>query len=161
LSHVGAAENVVISRSLEYSWALQGPVTDPQYSSTLRGCGRSKIELGLVADGDVWLNNEVGAALCTDNSDLGSASLRWANLAPDCDVQNPIIDAAIGAPSGFFDVQNWRYGTGQDGTLTVNGSMAVNNAGQFGSFDGSGLASGDILALNFDARLDREQPPGL
>jgi hypothetical protein len=66
---------------------------------------RSKIELGLVADEDVWLNNEVGAALCTDNSDLAAASLRWANLAPDCDVQNPIVDAAIGASSGFFEVQ--------------------------------------------------------
>lgn len=69
----------------------------------------------------------------------------------------------MAALQGFFEVQNWTEGNGHGGTVTVNGSDAVNNAGQFGEFQGSGpgltIIKGYALALNYDSRLRYLTPP--
>ena len=96
---------------------------------------------------------------CTDNTDLAPASIAWANMVPNCTVVDPVIDAATAALTGFFEVEYWREGNGEGGTIYFNGSDAVNNAGQFGVFGSGGLTQGYYLDLNYDGRLLADSPP--
>jgi Tfp pilus assembly protein PilX len=79
-----------------------------------------------------------------------------------CDLTNPIVDAATASLSGFLEIRNWREGDNSGGTLYLNGSMAVNNAGQFGVFTGGSspsLQKGYLLNLSYDVRLRYLTPP--
>ncbi|MFZ0170408.1 MAG: hypothetical protein WAL04_01885, partial [Acidimicrobiales bacterium] len=158
---LSAANDIVVARSLVYGCAVNANGT---YQSTLAGCQSSPDVLGLIAKNDIWMARPLTAAgndepTCGDNTDLAAGSVGWSNMIPtDCTVSNPTIDAATAALTGFFEVEYWREGS-NSGTLTFNGSDAVNNAGQFGTFSGSTLLSGYLLDLNYDGRLLADPPP--
>jgi len=169
---VSAANDIVVARSLVYGCAVNSNGT---YSASLAGCQSSSDVLGLIAANDVWMarpldsngNDDPTCGTLTgvladpnDNTDLPPSSVLWSDMIPtDCTVSNPIIDAASAALTGFFEVEYWREGS-NSGTLTFNGSDAVNNAGQFGVFSsGGGLQKGYLLDLNYDSRLLVDPPP--
>jgi hypothetical protein len=165
---VASAASIIVGHSLGYSCAL-GSGSQPTISSSISGCATSTDVTGLVAAQSIWLAHGVTSsggeeAMCTDDYDMAPGSMTIADLLPDqCDLQDPVIDAAMAALQGFFEVQNWTEGNRHGGTVTVNGSDAVNNAGQFGEFQGSGpgltIIKGYALALNYDSRLRYLTPP--
>jgi hypothetical protein len=161
----------------------------PGYSTSLSGCSSSVDVLGLIAQNDTWLAHPVNAgaqmAACTDDYDMpapgdtfggptpptpslpartagdtNTGEIDFNDMIPTlCDQKNPIIDAAEASLQGFFEVQNWREGNANGGTLYFNGSTAVNNAGQYGVFSGSSLLKGYLLNLTYDTRLRYLPPP--
>jgi hypothetical protein len=136
------------------------------YSSNLSTCASSTNVIGLIALQDIWMarpynpTTKTMAPNCLDDTDLQPAAIGWSNMIADCTVVNPTIDAATAALQGFFEAEYWREGSASGGTLTFNGSDAVNAAGQFGTFQsGGGLVSGYLLNLNYDSRLLYDPPP--
>jgi hypothetical protein len=158
---LSAASSIVVARSLVYGCAVNSSGT---YQSTLTNCQSSPDVLGMIALNDIWMARPLNSAgndepNCADDYDMTPGAIGWSDMIPtNCTVSNPIIDAATAALTGFFEVEYWREGS-NSGTLTFNGSDAVNNAGQFGVFGGSGLSSGYLLDLNYDARLKADPPP--
>ena len=166
---VSSANDIVIARSLAYGCAVKA---DLSYHHTLANCTGSPDVLGLIALNNIWMarpwSSRSGMAPdCTDNIDLsapmavsyGSGTSWWNNMIPNCTVVNPVIDAATAALNGFFEVEYWREGNAAGGTISFNGSDAVNNAGQFGVFGSGGLQSGYLLNLTYDSRLKADPPP--
>ncbi len=170
---LSASNDIVVSRSLVYGCAVNGSGT---YQSNLTSCQSSPDVLGLIALNNIWMARPYNTTTqqmpptCTDDTDLAApatvtypgytgAASWWNNMVPNCLVHNPTIDAATAALTGFFEVEYWREGNPSGGTISFNGSDAVNNAGQFGTFSGSTLNSGYLLTLNYDSRLKADSPP--
>jgi Tfp pilus assembly protein PilX len=175
---LSASNDIVLARSVVYGCAV--PTTNPYtsaYDSTLTApssCASSSNVLGLIALNDIWMARpynpttramapscaRMGAGNTNDDVDLQPASISWNDMIPDCTVVNPTVDAAMASLTGFFEVEYWREGDATGGTITFNGSDAVNNSGQFGVFSpGGGLAAGYLLTLNYDSRLRADPPP--
>ncbi len=118
--------------------------------------------MGLIADQSIWLSRPVlgSPPTCPDDNDMPLSAVTWNNIIPTyCDIQNPIIDGATAALAGFFEDQNWREGV-NNGNIYFNGSDAVNDAGQYGTFgSGGGILTGYNLNLNYDPRLLVDPPP--
>jgi len=119
------------------------------------------------APGDVFTapkptNPSFPPRLAAPNGDVAAdaGEIDFNDMIPTlCDQTNPILDAATASLQGFFEVQNWREGDNTGGTLYFNGSTAVNNAGQYGVFNGSGIVEGYLLNLTYDTRLRYLVPP--
>ncbi|HLI44234.1 MAG TPA: hypothetical protein VKU92_07170 [Acidimicrobiales bacterium] len=159
--NMGSEANIVLARSLVYSCGLSGSGSNPAFTSSISGCGSSTDITGLIADQSVWMSDPTSGSQCTDNYDMSSPS--WSDMVPDtCWVSNPVIDGAVAALQGFFEVQNWRN-VGAHGTLTLNGSQEVLTAGQYGVFNPGpplSVQNGYYLSLNYDHRLLYQPPPG-
>jgi Tfp pilus assembly protein PilX len=159
---LSASNDVVLARSVAYGCAVNvaAPYTGA-YQTTLGSCANSTHVLGLIAQADIWMAQPVNTTetYCTDDTDLQPGSIDWGNMMPNCIVHNPVVDAAMASLTGFFEVEYWREGNGNGGTLNFNGSDAVNNSGQFGVFSGASLTAGYALTLNYDSRLVAEAPP--
>jgi len=170
---ISAANDIIVARSLVYGCAVNAGGT---YQNNLTGCASSADVLGLIALNNIWMarpwnpTTQAMAPECTDNTDLqaplavayGNGAGWWNNMIPDCTVVNPVIDAATAALNGFFEVEYWQEGDASGGTLYFNGSDAVNNAGQYGVFNGGSnptLVRGYLLDLNYDGRLKADSPP--
>ncbi|MHB1510187.1 MAG: hypothetical protein ACYCST_11940 [Acidimicrobiales bacterium] len=178
---ISASANIVIARSLVYGCAVNGGTYGTGSGSTgtyqygLTGCQSSPDVLGLIALDNIWMARPWSpssgmAPKCTDNYDMVPASITWSDMVANCTVVNPVIDAATAALTGFFEVEYWKEGNAAGGTIYFNGSDAVNNAGQYGTFGydpatgractGPGeLCSGYLLNLNYDPRLKADPPP--
>ncbi len=155
---ISAANDIVVARSVVYGCAVNSSGT---YQNNLSSCSGSADVLGLIAKNDIWMARPslTTSTACADDYDMSATSVAWSDMIPtNCIVHNPIIDAATAALTGFFEVEYWREGS-NNGTLSFNGSDAVNNAGQFGTFSGSTLNSGYLLDLNYDSRLVADPPP--
>jgi len=153
---LGSANNIVLSRSLVYDCAVNA---GGSYQTNIANCSSSITVVGLIADHSIWLSRPLGVSNCTDDNDMPLSSVTWDNIIPTyCDIENPIIDGATAALSGFFEAQNWKEG-GNNGNIYFNGSDAVNNAGQYGTFSGSSIVTGYNLKLQYDPRLLVDPPP--
>jgi hypothetical protein len=169
---ISSSNDIVVSRSLVLGCAVNSTGT---YQTDLSGCQSSPDVLGLIALNDIWMSRPYNTTTrsmpptCSDDTDLSSpapvtypgytGTSWWNNMVPNCLVHNPVIDAATAALNGFFEVEYWREGDASGGRIYFNGSDAVNNAGQFGTFSGSTLYSGYLLNLNYDSRLKADSPP--
>lgn len=168
---LGSADNIILARSLAYSCALSSTsIDDPSFTSSISNCSSSSDITGLIADSDVWMADPVGASYdvpsaattqCSDDYDVPLSSISWDDMIPnECYVSNPVIDAAVGALNGFFEIDNWEFASSH-GTLTLNGSQEVLNAGQYGVFSSpTSVIDGYVVRLNYDTRLMYAPPPG-
>ena len=143
---VAAQNNVIIDGNLCYTStddcanAPAAPATDV---------------LGLIAYNYVELNHPVSSG----GSDLATCGSHGAGAAPDCDLSNPTIDAAILALNHSFLVNE--YGDGSPlGTLSVTGTIDQDWRGPVGTSTGSGqVVTGYLKNYLYDSRLKYLSPP--
>ena len=158
---IGSANDIVLSRSLAYSCAL---TSSTAFSTSVgSNCASSNDTTGLIADNSVWMSDSSNASSTCADTNTNNPS--WAVMMPasvsGCYIKNPVIDAAVAALKGFFEVQNWRYAPA-GGTLHLNGSQEVLTAGQYGIFQTNPIYvyNGYYLQLSYDHRLMYSPPPG-
>jgi hypothetical protein len=156
---IAAQNNVVITGNLCYeSWVLAGGC------NTAPTSGSSSDVLGLIAYNYVVVNqpmrqNRDGSwsneTDCANNlATYGSAT---SNAGLDCDLQNPVLDAAILALNEQYFVSNWDKGSG-NGNIYVNGSISEDWRGPVGTFGGNG-STGYSKQYLYDQRLQFLSPP--
>jgi len=169
---VAAANNVVIDGNLCYPSSTGACPTSPQQIENLPG--QPAPILGLIAQNFVVLNHpvqtspgnffsasaEVNAPVCGQDSSPGPGHA--VASPPDCDLDNPVVDAVSLSLSHAFVVANWNQGQPL-GTLTVLGAIAQNWRGPVGTYTGGGagnqVASGYLKDYVWDTRLGTIAPP--
>lgn len=139
---VAAQNNVVIDGNLQYAGGLTGADV-----------------LGLVAGNYIEVNHPVqwgsNVATCTE----GATPPDSAHTAPNCDLNNPTIDAALLSVAHSFLVNNYFAGSPL-GNLTINGSIAQKYRGAVGEADWTGtIVYGYAKNYTYDPRLQYLSPP--
>jgi hypothetical protein len=165
---IAAQNNIVITGDLCYaSWAASGSI--PCDSAPTNA---TSDVLGLIAYNYVVVNHPMtytsggggggGGGSWGDDSDctsneatLGSTT---SNSGLSCDLDNPVIDAAILALNEQYFVSNWDKGTQLD-NIYVNGSISEDWRGPVGTSGGSS-GTGYSKQYTYDLRLEYLSPPG-
>jgi hypothetical protein len=159
---VAAANNVVIDENLcYYSTSTSCPTSSNQVSNLP---GQPPPILGLIAQNFVVLNHPVVFDSQTDqyqNEPICGTS--GAYPPPDCDLENPVVDAVALALNHSFAVANYTQGQPL-GTMSVLGSIEGEWTDVEGTynFDSNGnpyLSSGYNVDYNYDTRLATNAPP--
>ena len=159
---VAADHNIVVSRNIGYSCALQTN-SDALQSSLPAACNSSTDSLALIANSNVWLSNPVtsSGAAATACTDYGNSSTEtgWSSIVPNCDPVNPVVDGALVALNGSVSAQNYSEGGSGGGTLSLNGSYISRFRGVFGTYSGSSVLTGFQISFGYDQRSDYLTPP--
>lgn len=85
------------------------------------------------------------------------ASQTIADVVPDCEIQNPVIDAAIVALGGSFADEDWDLGPNNAGSAWLQGTDISFMRGPFGL----GGQTGYYKEFAFDQRLGYLTPPSM
>ena len=192
--------NVLVSRDVTYTCAdstMSGGVADQTLPSSCATSGSQLPDiLGIAVDNDVvlshptndtssngngpspgWVSGTPGSCGSQDGTTLTAAISSAATaatlnsyIAPTCDSQDPVLDAAIVALGGALGVENYDQQdafevTGHGGGYTNGGGFHINGTdisffrGPFGTFSGSTNDTGYDKELNYDSRLGYATPP--
>jgi hypothetical protein len=76
--------------------------------------------------------------------------------APACDLQDPVIDAAMLALNHQFDAHNFDQGSAL-GNISINGAISEDWRGPVGTFGGGN--TGYVKQYTYDSRLTYLSPP--
>ncbi|MGO9343797.1 MAG: hypothetical protein ACLP6E_14960 [Acidimicrobiales bacterium] len=159
---IAAQNNVVITGNLCYaSWTANAslPSQDSSCGDTPPSTPTTEDVLGLIAYNYVVVNHPMteksgqwdNNTPCTNNlAPIGSGT------TPNCDLDDPVIDAAILALNQQFFVANWDDGAFLD-SINVNGTISEDWRGPVG-VGGSG-GNGYLKNYNYDQRLEWLSPP--
>ena len=79
------------------------------------------------------------------------------DVVPDCDLQNPVVDAAVIALGGSLADEDWDAGPSDAGSAWVQGTDISWTRGPFGL----GGQSGYYKQFNYDTRLQYLSPPAI
>ena len=186
--------NVVQSRDITYSCADgSGTAVDNLPSACVTSGSVAPDLLGIAVDDDLvlshptndqsgngngpspgWVTGTPGSCGSQDGTTLtatisagASASTLNSYVAPTCDIQNPILDAAVVALGGALGDENYdqedafyNHGTTSGGAYYINGTDISFFRGPFGTFDGNGNnVTGYNKNLDYDSRLGYATPP--
>jgi hypothetical protein len=167
---IAAQNNVVITGDLCYaSWGTTtGP---PSVPCDAPPSNAYSDVLGLIAYNYVVVNQPMkysGGNWSKEpgcSSNLATFGSTTSNSGLDCDLQNPVIDAAILTLNEQFFVSNWDCpdsqnptcsgATGGNGNIYVNGSISENWRGPVGTTAGTGYSK----QYTYDQRLEYLSPP--
>ncbi|HUZ22065.1 MAG TPA: hypothetical protein VMU75_16015 [Acidimicrobiales bacterium] len=169
---IAAAGNIVITRDITYHCVDGSGSASSANPASVSACTSTNTPdvLGLDAGNDVIVSRpSVGSSptYCS-NDGTGtistSSSALTAAVAPTCEIQNPIVDAAVIATQGSFGDQSFSLGQ-SDGNLNLNGADVSDYRGPFGTFGNcsgpNGVCTGYNKVFSFDSRLAYLTPPGL
>jgi hypothetical protein len=149
---IGAANNVVIDGDICYqSWTncTTAPAA-PGTADVLALVAYNFVELNHPMHGN-WVND----GLCTGTSPSQYAPF-GQGTTPLCDLQDPIIDAAMLALNHQFDAHNFDQGNAL-GNISINGAISEDWRGPVGTFGGGN--TGYVKQYTYDARLTYLSPP--
>jgi hypothetical protein len=148
---IGAANNVIIDGDICYqSWtSCTTPPTAPGTADVLALVAYNFVELNhpMTSNHGNWVND----GLCPGTSP--SQFVTWGTSL-NCDLEDPIIDAAILALNHQFDAHNFDQGA-LLGNITINGAISEDWRGPVGT---SG-ATGYLKQYTYDSRLTYLSPP--
>jgi hypothetical protein len=164
---IGAADNVIIDGDLCYqSW------TSPECSTAPAAPGTADV-LALVAYNFVEVNHPMTETIqngqttwsnkstCTGTSPSQYAPF-GVGTTPNCDLSDPVIDAAILALNNQFDAHNYDQGAPL-GNITVNGAISEDWRGPVGTgYINNGVytgVTGYAKQYTYDSRLTYLSPP--
>jgi hypothetical protein len=169
---IAAANNIVVTRDVTYHCVDGTGGASTTNPASVPACANTNPPdvLGLDAGNDVIVsrpNTGSNPTYCTNDGTgtVGtSSSALTAAISPTCEIQNPIIDAAVIATQGSFGDQSYNLGQ-SDGSIYLNGADVSNYRGPFGTFGScggpNGVCSGYNKVFSFDSRLAYLTPPGL
>jgi hypothetical protein len=149
---IAAQNNVVIDGNICYaSWTnCTTPPASPQTADVL----------GLVAYNFVEVNHPMTnggfGGWNNDSQCPSNVGYFGPGTTPNCDLQNPVIDAAILALNHQFDAHNFDQGASL-GTVTIEGSIAEDWRGPVGTFGSNN--TGYSKQYTYDSRLGYLSPP--
>jgi hypothetical protein len=149
---IGAANNVVIDGDICYqSWTncTTAPAA-PGTADVLALVAYNFVELNHPMHGN-WVND----GLCTGTSPSQYAPF-GQGTTPLCDLQDPIIDAAMLALNHQFGAHNFDQGNAL-GNISINGAISEDWRGPVGTFGGGN--TGYVKQYTYDARLSYLSPP--
>jgi hypothetical protein len=148
---IGAANNVVIDGDICYqSWtSCTTPPASPGNADVLALVAYNFVELDhpMNNPGSGWVND----GLCPGTSP--SQFVTWGNSV-NCDLQNPVIDAAILALNHQFDAHNYDQGSTL-GNITIEGAISEDWRGPVGQSGSHGY----VKQYTYDSRLTYLSPP--
>jgi hypothetical protein len=160
---IAAQNDVVITGNLCYANWLTSGACDTTPPTT----GATSDVLGLIAYNYVVVNHPMQSqgrgnnyqndSNCTSN--LATFGSTTSNSGLSCDLDNPVIDAAILALNNQYFVSNWDNGN-LLGNINVNGSISEDWRGPVGTFGGGGGSTGYSKQYTYDQRLEYLSPPG-
>jgi hypothetical protein len=153
---IGAADNVVIDGDICYqSWTnnCTTPPATPGTADVLALVAYNFVELNhpMTSSHGNWVND----SLCTGTSPSQYAPF-GAGTTPTCDLQNPIIDAAMLALNHQFDAHNFDQGSAL-GNISIEGAISEDWRGPVGTSGGGN--TGYVKQYTYDARLTYLSPP--
>ena len=156
---IGAANNVVIDGDICYqSWTncTTAPAA-PGTADVLALVAYNFVEVNhpMTSSNGNWVND----SLCTGTSPSQYAPfgvVGGVTTAPTCDLQDPIIDAAMLALNHQFDAHNYDQGSAL-GNISINGAISEDWRGPVGTFGGSN--TGYVKQYTYDSRLTYLSPP--
>jgi hypothetical protein len=167
---IGAANNVIIDGDICYqSWTnCTTPPTAPGSADVLALVAYNFVELNHP------MNSTHGGSWVNDTQCTGTSPSQYAPFgivggvvsAPDCDLTNPIIDAAILALNHQFDVHNYDQGATL-GNISINGAISEDWRGPVGTYN-TEIVNGQVEEVavtgyakqyTYDSRLTYLSPP--
>jgi hypothetical protein len=156
---IGAADNVVIDGDICYqSWtSCTTPPASPGTADVLALVAYNFVEVNhpMTSNFGNWVND----SLCSGTSPSQYAPfgvVAGVATAPTCDLQNPIIDAAMLALNHQFDAHNFDQGNAL-GNISINGAISEDWRGPVGTFGGGN--TGYVKQYTYDSRLTYLSPP--
>lgn len=153
---IGAADNVVIDGDICYeSWGAncETQPSAPGNADVLALVAYNFVEVNhpMTKQGNSWVND----ALCAGTSPSELAPF-GAGTTPDCDLKNPVIDAAILALNHQFDAHNYDQGASLD-DVTIEGAISEDWRGPVGT-EGE-TDTGYVKQYTYDPELTYLSPP--
>ncbi len=153
---IGAANNVIIDGDICYQSWTSNCTTAPAAPGTAD-------VLALVAYNFVELNHPMTSShgnWSNDSQCTGTSPSQYApfgvGTTPTCDLQDPIIDAAMLALNHQFDAHNFDQGSAL-GNITIEGAISEDWRGPVGTFGGGN--TGYVKQYTYDSRLTYLSPP--
>ncbi len=169
---IGADNDIIIDGPVKYAdctWTGTASQSNCNYNSFTSSTAINDV-LGLIAYDYV----EVDLPVDGNGNTLAACGTSGALAAPLCDPststgsptggQGLVVDASILALQGSFLVNNYSTsnstnGSGNEGTLTVYGSIQQDARGAVGTFSGNNIVSGYSKRYLWDPRLPFYSPP--
>jgi hypothetical protein len=153
---IGAADNVVIDGDICYqSWTSNctAPPATPGTADVLALVAYNFVELNhpMTSSHGNWSND----SLCAGTSPSQYAPF-GQGTTPNCDLQDPIIDAAMLALNHQFDAHNFDQGNAL-GNISIEGAISEDWRGPVGTFGGGN--TGYVKQYTYDSRLTYLSPP--
>lgn len=159
---IATDNNVIVDGDICYTGSGSGCATAPS----------SYAMLGLIAQNFVEINRPMtetctysyhGTCYQYSYSDVGYCSstaptVVGSSTVPNCDLQNPVVDAVSLSLTHSFLVNNYQYGS-YDGTLTAFGTVDEDWRGPVGTSSGSSVVTGYLKDYVYDPRLAYLSPP--
>ncbi len=164
---IAAQNNIVITGNLCYaSWTADAslPSQDSACGAIPPSTPTTADVLGLIAYNYVVVNHPMtesgggrgGPTWNNDSTCTNNLAPIGSGTTPNCDLDDPVLDAAILALNQQFFVANWGDGNFLD-SINVNGTISEDWRGPVG-VGGSG-GSGYLKNYNYDQRLEWLSPP--
>jgi hypothetical protein len=110
-----------------------------------------------VMDGNAQQTSSTGE--CVDDGQGATQDI--LNVVPDCEISNPVIDAAVVALNGSFADEDWDLGNTDLGGAYLQGADVSNYRGPFGYSSGCNQGDGYCKNFQYDARLGFLTPPNM
>jgi hypothetical protein len=152
---IGAADNIIIDGDIcNTDTVTSGSPPDCTTLPKETPAAPSINVLGLVALNYVEVNHPVDGG----GNNVSTCPAGLGNGAPNCDLSNPVIDAAILALNHSFLVNDYNQGTPL-GSLTVYGAIDQDWRGPVGTLSGGTIQTGYSKNYQYDARFKYLSPP--
>ena len=161
---IATQNNVIVDGNITYAdcaWTV-GQAEEANSYCPANTAGATNDALGLIANNYAEVDRPILASTSSSNNPTILPTCATAAAAPNCDPSNGTngitIDAAVLALNQSFTVNNYTDG-GNEGTLTLYGSVQQYARGAVGTFSGNSVSSGYQKHYTWDPLLDYFYPP--